>query len=182
MSAPAAAGSPSAPLVRIGIIGCGEIAQVVHIPTLGHLSAFFRITYLCDVSKGALEHSKAKVLGAPPATTTDPAELCNSPDVDVVFVVNSDAYHAEHAILALKGNKHVFIEKPAALSLRDLQRVQDAEAASQGRAMVGYMRRFAAAFQKAKELVGGLDNIVYARVRGKHILPSVQANPPSASH
>lgn len=157
-------------LVNVGIIGCGEIAQVVHIPTLGFLSDYFRVTYLCDASESALEHCKSRVMGGViPKTTKSPAELCKSPDVQVVLVASSDAHHAEHAVLALEAGKHVFLEKPAALNVRDLHKIKEAEAKTNGKAkvMVGYMRRYAAAFEKAVELIGGMDEIIYARVRGK---------------
>lgn len=161
-------------IVRVGLIGCGEVAQVIHIPTLGFLSAYFRITYLCDVSKQALAHCKTRVFGGTlPRLTTDPTEVCSSPDVDVVFVVNSDEYHADHAILALNNDKHVFVEKPLALNLRDIGRLKEAEAASKGKVMVGYMRRYAAAFVDAIDEIGGLDKILYARVRGKRVAPKV---------
>ncbi|KAF7540045.1 hypothetical protein G7054_g1653 [Neopestalotiopsis clavispora] len=153
-------------LVNVGIIGCGEIAQVVHIPTLGFLSDYFRVTYLCDASESALEHCKSRVMGGiVPKTTKSPAELCQSPDVKVVLVASSDAHHAEHAVLALEAGKHVFLEKPAALNVRDLHKIKEAEKKSGGKVMVGYMRRYAAAFEKAVELIGGMDKIIYARVR-----------------
>ena len=153
-------------VVRVGIIGCGEVSQVIHIPTLSHLSALYRITYLCDVSDNALEHSRGKIIGnSPVKTTREPAELCSSPDVDVVLVVNSDEYHAEHAVLGLEYNKTVFVEKPMALNERDVDRIIQAEKKSQGTVMVGYMRRYAAGFTDALKEIGGLDKILYARVR-----------------
>lgn len=155
--------------VRVGIIGCGEVAHVVHIPTLGHLSEKFYITYLCDVSAGALDLCKAKVGGERrPKTTKNAVELCSSDDVDVVFVLSSDEYHVSQAMLALQYDKFVFVEKPLALNLRDVDRLREAEKASKGKLMVGYMRRFAAAFVDGVREVGGLDKILYARVRGKH--------------
>ena len=36
--------------LRIGIVGCGEVAQIIHIPALRHLSSLFDVTALCDVS------------------------------------------------------------------------------------------------------------------------------------
>ncbi|KAI0140778.1 hypothetical protein BJ166DRAFT_110146 [Pestalotiopsis sp. NC0098] len=153
-------------IVRVGLIGCGEISQVSHISTLGFLSDYFRITYLCDASESALEHCRNKVVGgAVPGTTKNPAELCASAEVDVVMIASSDADHADQTILALQHQKHVFLEKPAALNVRDLHRIRDAEAGSSGKVMVGYMRRYAAAFTKAVELIGGMDKIIYARVR-----------------
>lgn len=154
-------------IVKVGLIGCGEVAQVVHIPTLGFLHDRFLITYLCDVSAQSMDFCARRVVGPAPKTTFDAADLCASPDVDVVFVINSSEYHAEHTVLALKHGKHVFLEKPAALNLRDIQTIKDAEMASPGKVMVGYMRRYAGAFVDAVKEVGGLDKILYARVRGE---------------
>ncbi|KAJ9609299.1 hypothetical protein H2204_015564 [Knufia peltigerae] len=153
------------PIVNVGIIGCGEVTQVVHIPTLGHLSDLFRITYLCDISKAALQFCSQKVNNHVPKTTTDPAVLCASTEVDVVLVVNSDEYHVSHAILALEAGKFVFVEKPMALTQRDVETLIKAEQNAPGKVMVGYMRRYAAAFTDALKEIGGLEKITYARVR-----------------
>ena len=152
--------------VRVGIIGCGEIVQVAHIPTLNLLSDLFTITYLCDVSNDALAHCAKRVVGKPPATTRFPQELCSSPDVDVVLIANGDAYHAVHAILGLQHNKVVFVEKPLALNKRDADAIIEAERRSNGKLMVGYMRRYAPAFEDAIQELGGIDKVTYARVRG----------------
>lgn len=153
-------------IVNVGIIGCGEVAQVVHLPTLSFMSDWFRITYLCDVSASALKHCATKLNNAP-QTTRDPTELCASDQVDVVLVINSDEYHAAHAILALEHDKHVLVEKPLSLTKRDALAVKEAESKSRGKVMVGYMRRYAAPFEDAVRLIGGMEKILYARVRGK---------------
>ncbi|KAL2832502.1 hypothetical protein BDW59DRAFT_139349 [Aspergillus cavernicola] len=151
-------------ILRVGVIGCGEITQVAHIPTLGFLSDYFQITYLCDVSDNALAHCKKKVIG-PPQTTRNAEDLCASPDVDIVMIANSDAFHVPHALLGLKYNKVVFIEKPMALSLKDVDSIIELEKQSSGKVMVGYMRRYAAGFLDAVKEIGTLDNVYYARVR-----------------
>ena len=161
-------------IVNVGLIGCGSVAQVVHLPTLNFLSDSFKVVYLCDVSRQALEHCKGKVVGgSSPKTTTQPAELCASPDVDVVFVTNSDEYHATHAILALEHDKFVFVEKPLALNMRDIDKIKAAERTSKGSVMVGYMRRYAEAFLDGVKEIGGIDKILYARVRGWWFRPYV---------
>lgn len=58
-------------VLNVGLIGCGEIAQVAHIPTLGFLNDYFKITYLCDVSEDSLKHCAAKI-PVTPKTTRDP--------------------------------------------------------------------------------------------------------------
>ncbi|KAK4954142.1 hypothetical protein LTR10_007570 [Elasticomyces elasticus] len=153
-------------IVNIGLIGCGEIAQVVHIPTLNFMNAWFRITYLCDVSAGALAHCAAKIPGHNAVKTTrDPAELCASSEVDAVIIANSNEYHALHAIMALKQHKHVLVEKPMAMNKSDVDAIIKEEKISKGSLMVGYMRRYAAPFEDAVKEIGGLDKVLYARVR-----------------
>lgn len=151
-------------VLRVGIIGCGEVAQVVHIPTLNFLSQQYKVTYLCDVSPQALAHCAGKI-NPPPQTTADAEALCSSPDVDVVLVASANAYHVDHGVLALRHDKHCLIEKPLATSLRDVDRIVEAEKGSRGRVFVGTMRRFAAAFVDATAEVGGMERVLYARVR-----------------
>ncbi|KAK2040651.1 oxidoreductase family protein [Colletotrichum somersetense] len=153
------------PVLRVGIIGCGEITQVNHISNLNFLYERFQTTYLCDISHQSLAHCAKKVQGGTPKTTTDAAELCSSPDVDVVVIANADAYHVEHGILALENDKYVLIEKPVSVCFRDIDLLIEAEKKSKGKVMVGTMRRFATAFTDAVKEVGGMDKIQYARVR-----------------
>jgi predicted dinucleotide-utilizing enzyme len=152
-------------VLRIGIIGCGEVTQVIHIPNLTALSSHFRTAYLCDLSPLALTHCSSKIPGPGPATTHNAAELCASPDVDVVLVASADAFHVPHALLALQHNKYCLLEKPAALCGRDVDVLVAAERASKGKIFVGTMRRYAAVLADAVEEIGGMDQIKYARVR-----------------
>lgn len=152
-------------VVRVGIIGCGEISQVAHIPNINSLADRFQTTYLCDISRESLEYCARKVQGGAPSTTTDAEELCSSPEVDVVLIANADAYHVEHGLLALRHDKFVLIEKPAALCFRDVDRLIAAEQASGGSVFVGTMRRYAPAFLDAVREVGSMETIQYCRVR-----------------
>jgi len=153
-------------ILRVGIIGCGEVSQVIHIPNINGLSDWFQTTYLCDVSQQALAHCATKILGpSKPKTTTNAEELCSSSHVDVVLVASADAYHLPHALIALKHNKYCLLEKPAALCLRDIDSLILAEKESKGKIFVGTMRRYAAALEDAIKEVGGMAEIKYARVR-----------------
>lgn len=102
-------------------------------------------------------------------TTSNPEELITSPEVDVVVLCNVNAFHANHAILALQNNKYVFVEKPLALNYRDIDAVIQAEKASEAKVFVGYQRRYAVAFLDAVKEVGGMHKIQYARIRGKYV-------------
>lgn len=140
--------------------------QVSHISVLNNLSDHFTITYLCDASPSALQHCSRKVTGTTPKTTSSPAELCSSPDVDVVLICSAHGFHPSQAILALENDKYCLVEKPLALCYKDLEEMQEAEKKSKGKIFVGYQRRYAQAFVDAVEEVGGIGKIQYGRVRG----------------
>lgn len=133
---------------------------------LNNLSDYYQITYLCDDSQDAIEHCSKKVTGGIPKTTSTPEELISSPDVDVVLISNVNAFHPSHAILALKYNKYVLVEKPLALNYRDIDAIISAEKVSEAKVFVGYQRRYAEAFLDAVKEVGNMNKIEYIRVRG----------------
>ncbi|KAH8675206.1 hypothetical protein BGZ61DRAFT_361110 [Ilyonectria robusta] len=165
-------------ILRVGIVGCGEISQVAHIPNINFMWHRFRTTYLCDISEQSLRHCSHKVLGGTPKTTARAEELCSSPEVDVVIIANADAYHVDHGILALKNDKYCLIEKPASICFRDIDRLIEAEKTSKGKVFVGTMRRYSTAFLDAVQEVGGMNKIIYARVRdiiGPNSIPVAQS-------
>lgn len=169
-------------IVKIGIIGLGEIAQVWtlecffrtdtdtrekvnHIQSLNNLTDHFQITYLCDVLQQALNHCAPRVNGGKPHLTTKAEELCASDEVDAVLICNSHAFHPAHTILALQHDKFVLCEKPLALNYRDIDAIIAAEKKSKGKVFVGYQRRYAESFLDAIKEVGGAGEIMYCRVR-----------------
>lgn len=93
-------------VLRVGIIGCGEVAQVSHIPNFNLMPQSFKVTYLCDVSATALDFCADLVRGAGvPRTTRDVEEICASPDVDVLLICSADEYHVRQACVALRHDK-----------------------------------------------------------------------------
>ncbi|KAA8894176.1 putative NAD binding Rossmann fold oxidoreductase [Sphaerosporella brunnea] len=130
--------------LRVGLIGAGEVAQVVHLPALGLLSHLYEAYAITDISAAAVQHCAQKF--RIPRTYPTADALIADPDVDVVFILTSDEFHAEYTIAALAANKHVMLEKPITLSLPSAQRMLAAEEKSQGRVFVGYMRRYAPSF------------------------------------
>ena len=149
--------------VTVGVVGLGEVAQIIHLPILRALAPKYRVGAMCDVSPGLLaavgdDYGVARRFA-------DAAELVALPDLDAVFVLNSDEYHAEHTVLALRAGKHVLVEKPMCLTEREAAEIVAARDASGRQVMVAYMRRYAPAFVAALEEVRRLPRITYARVR-----------------
>jgi predicted dehydrogenase/threonine dehydrogenase-like Zn-dependent dehydrogenase len=134
--------------VRIGVIGAGVFARSVLMPALGRGAAVTAVATRTGVSA----RSTAQRFGATLATT-DPAELLASDSVDAVVIATRHNLHAELAVAALEAGKHVFVEKPLALSEEELTRVQKATAGGRSVLMVGFNRRFA---PLAERLHGGL--------------------------
>ncbi|KAM3423289.1 hypothetical protein BST61_g728 [Cercospora zeina] len=151
--------------LRVGVIGAGEVAQVIHLPVLSLLSHLYITTAICDISKKTAEHCAAKF--HIPLATSDPNDIFQSAEVDVVFILTSDEFHEPYAIAALEAGKHIMIEKPITLSLQSVDRILAAQAQSNGLVVfVGYMRRYAKSFtQTFQREVASIPRILYARVR-----------------
>jgi predicted dehydrogenase len=151
--------------VKVGIIGLGEVAQITHLPILESLSDRFEITAICDISPQLLEAIGERYNVSVSNRYMDAGELTNQADLDAVFVLNSDEYHAECTISAVRNKKHVLIEKPVCLTLEDADAIIQARDEAGVQVMVGYMRRFAPAYVSAVEEVKQLGKINYARIR-----------------
>jgi predicted dehydrogenase len=148
--------------IRVGVIGCGEVSQIIHLPTLAQLADQFEVTALCDVSATAL-HGVADAWGV--AHRCDDARaLVARSDVDVVLVADPDAFHAEHTLAAIAAGKDVLVEKPMCLGLRDCDEIVAAAEAAGAIVQVGYMRRHAHAMAEAKRALAELGEVRYARV------------------
>ena len=96
--------------LRMGFVGCGEVTQIMHWPSLYQLPDQYEVTALCDVSASILE--ELGKLWNVRTLTTDHRELVAHSDVDAVLVANPNAFHAEVALDAIAAGKHVLVEKP----------------------------------------------------------------------
>jgi predicted dehydrogenase len=148
--------------IRVGIVGCGEVAQIIHLPSLYQLADKFEVTALCDVSaqvlNGVGDHwGIAKRF-------QDYRDLVNQPDVDAVLVTNPHVYHTEVTLAAIAAGKHVLVEKPMSISLHEAEQIIAAQRSAGVVVQVGYMRRHAPAFQEARRLLPELGKIGLARV------------------
>src|SRR5215213_5484365 len=151
--------------VNVGVLGLGEVAQIIHLPLLHSLSDRFQIQSICDISPGLLGAVGDRYGIAVSDRYEDPFALVRRPDLDAVFVLNSDEYHADCVIAAAQCGKHVLVEKPMCLTLTEAEAIIRARDETGVRVMVGYMRRFAPAFVQAVAEVRGLGKINYARIR-----------------
>lgn len=148
------------PRVRIGLIGCGVIAQVMHLHYLAELSDQFEIAAVCDISLD-LARACARRYQVPVATA-DWRDLLDQP-LDAVMVLTPGS-HAPIAVAAAEAGKHVFIEKPLAFSVAEAETVLAAAARTGVTMLVGYNKRYDPAFEQLQAEMARLRDIRLARV------------------
>jgi predicted dehydrogenase len=151
--------------INVGLVGLGEIAQVIHLPILQAHSDKFEIAAICDISLELLTTLGERYNVPADHRYTDYHDLARQGDLEAVFVLNSDEYHTDSALAAIRQGKHVLIEKPMCLARQEAEAIIKARDEAGVKVMVGYMRRFAPAFVEAVEHVRSLEKINYARVR-----------------
>ena len=150
--------------VKIGVVGCGAIAQVHHMPNLAELQEQFQVTVVCDISPGTAEHVANRFHVA--RFVTDYRELLDS-DVEAVLLCQSDP-KAEAAVATFDAGKHLFIEKPMCFSLQEADAIISAKKRSGTVGQVGYMKVYDPAFEFAKREVEQMDNIRFVQVNHLH--------------
>ncbi|HVR70192.1 MAG TPA: Gfo/Idh/MocA family oxidoreductase [Vicinamibacteria bacterium] len=151
--------------LRVGVIGCGGIAQMHHLPTLAERPDLFRIAALADVSRPTLD-AVGRRYGVE-VLATDYRELLGRPDLDALLLLTSGC-HREAALELLRTDKHLFIEKPLAFSREEAEEVARAARGRRAALMVGYHKRFDPAYRRARQALQGLRDLRYAEVTVLH--------------
>lgn len=130
--------------VKIGIIGCGGIANNKHMPSIKANSELGEMVAFCDIIVERAEKA-CKEYGAPGAKVyADYKELLADPEVEVVHVCTPNVAHCPITCDAFAVGKHVMCEKPMAATVADAQKMIDAWKASGKMFTVGYQNRFRA--------------------------------------
>ncbi|MGH7143644.1 MAG: Gfo/Idh/MocA family protein [Planctomycetota bacterium] len=136
--------------LRIGYVGCGFMAQKVHLPNLLKTPGV-TVTAVAEV-RPILGETVRRRFGIPRAVR-DHRELAALADLDAVAISGHYSGQGEMAIDLLKAGKHVFLEKPMAVSVVQADRILAAERASGKRLMIAYMKRYDAGNRRVKALV-----------------------------
>ena len=150
--------------VRIGVIGCGAIAQVHHLPNLTALHREFEVPIVCDLSRGAAQAVANRF--HVPQFVTDYNELLNT-DVDAVLLCHGDP-KTEVALAAFQAGKHVFIEKPVCFSFQEIDAMLTAQREAGTVAQAGYMKAHDPAFQIAKHEVDTMQSYRFVQINHLH--------------
>jgi predicted dehydrogenase/threonine dehydrogenase-like Zn-dependent dehydrogenase len=133
--------------ISIGVIGAGGYVPAMLLPNFKTVGVEFRSI---ATASGVSAHDVGKRFGFANAVSSAD-EVINDQEVNLVLVGTRHDLHAELVVKALQHNKHVFVEKPLALSEEELSAVLDAATKSTAHLCVGFNRRFSPLARQAKQ-------------------------------
>jgi len=148
--------------IGIGIIGTGGVCNYGHFPAMERARGA-QLAALCDINKQTCEELAKR--HQVPKVYCDHHELLADPRIDAVIVATPNFLHKPIAIDALRAGKHVFCEKPLALTAADAAEVVAAARDSGQKLMVDFTHRFWNRSIKLHEAIAGgkLGNVYYIR-------------------
>src|SRR5260370_28791313 len=137
-------------LVKIGVIGLGRMGRLYARMLASRVSGV-HLDAVAEVS----EQAQSQIMGELDVAHAfaDAYELLALPDLDAVVIATPTSTHHDLVIAAAKAGKAIFCEKPLALTLEENRSILQAVASAQVPLQVGFMRRFDAAYQRAKTLI-----------------------------
>ena len=150
--------------LRVGIIGVGGIANGAHMPSYAKLQDLVEMVAFCDIIPERAQKG-AEMYGAPGAKVfKDYQEMLEMKDLDSVSVCTPNKFHAPITIAALKAGKHVFCEKPMAITAEEADKMVKAAKETGLKLSVGYQSRFSDDAQLLKQMIssGELGEIYYS--------------------
>ncbi|MCH7608209.1 MAG: Gfo/Idh/MocA family oxidoreductase [Chloroflexi bacterium] len=136
------------PVLKVGLAGVGSVSRTI----LHNIQKIpgVKLTAVADIREEPL----AQVRGEYGVETFSSVEaMCESPDVDAVWICTPNLFHAEHTIIAAEAGKHVICEKPMAVSLDEAQSMVDAVDRTGVRYVQGHSKIFDPPIRRMREIV-----------------------------
>ena len=133
-----------------GLIGCGGAGR-------GHAryaaeDPDVAVRAFCDVDPRAAERLAGEHEGA--AHTIDPERLFSDPAIDILSIATAHDSHADLAVAAFEAGKHLYLEKPMAMTVADCLRIEAARQAAGRRLMLNFSIRFSGAARAVRQRLG----------------------------
>jgi myo-inositol 2-dehydrogenase/D-chiro-inositol 1-dehydrogenase len=136
--------------VRLAFVGCGRATTELHLPALRG-NADIEVVAFCDVDAARAGAAMRLVPGA--RVVEDVATLARDPAIDAVAVCTPPSEHALQASVVLDAGKHLFVEKPLALTRSDCDAIVDRAASTSSVAAVGFNLRLHRLLQAAHKII-----------------------------
>lgn len=140
--------------VNLGIIGCGSVFRLMHLPALLKHYDKFNIVSVYDESENAFNLTK-KLTGKNTQIeiSEDPTEIFLNPNIDAVAVLTPTSSHMQYALKALAQDKHVFLEKPAAVKPKDVKKIIAYEKKHKKFCQVGMVLRYSSFYRELNKII-----------------------------
>lgn len=151
--------------IKVGVVGCGGIANQKHFPALKNNGALNEIVAFCDIIVERAEKACAEFGAEGAKVYQDYHDLLADPNVEVVHICTPNVSHSEIAIAAFEAKKHVYCEKPMSHSPIEALKMVEAWKKSGMQFTVGYQNRFRPEVQNLHAAceAGDLGDIYYGK-------------------
>ena len=170
--------APTAKAPVVAMVGAGNFAGQVLAPALHKTGARLKSV----TSAGGVSSLHVGRKHGFESASTDLNEVWNDPEINAVVIATRHDAHARQICAALRAGKHVFVEKPLALTLTELEMIETAVNAAPGQILtIGFNRRFAPQVQRMKELLDPMiePKALVITVNAGHIPPNHWTQDPS---
>jgi len=148
--------------LKVGIVGGGGIAQIIHLPTLAKMPQV-EVCAVCDVDirKASILAKKYSIKNV----YSDIIEMFTHHELDLVFILTPTNLHLPMSLVALEHGANLFIEKPLARNSEEAARIAEAATKNDRTVMVGMQHRFRSDVQTTKSFmeVNELGTVFYAK-------------------
>ena len=151
---------------RVGIIGCGGIANGKHMPSLASVPNVEMVAF-CDIVLERAEAAAQKFGTEDAKVYTDYRDLVARDDIDIVHVCTPNSNHCEISVAAMESGKHVMCEKPMALNYADARKMVEVSKKTGKKLSIGY--------RSQPERIPAGSPLGEKRVSGRHLLCSRRA-------
>jgi predicted dehydrogenase len=138
-------------LLRIGVLGCGPIAQFAHFDAC-RKARNAELHAICDVADDL--RTRMADIHQPKVAYKQFANMLNDPQVEAVVIAVADQFHVPLCHMALDAGKHVLVEKPLGVSIEECEALQAKVKTSGLVVQVGNNRRFDPGVMYAKRFIG----------------------------
>lgn len=151
--------------IKVGVVGCGGIANQKHFPALKNNGDMNEIVAFCDIIVERAEKACAEFGAEGAKVYQDYHDLLADPNVEVVHICTPNVSHSEIAIAAFEAKKHVYCEKPMSHSPIEALKMVEAWKKSGMQFTVGYQNRFRPEVQNLHAAceAGDLGDIYYGK-------------------
>ncbi|MEJ7453088.1 Gfo/Idh/MocA family oxidoreductase [Staphylococcus xylosus] len=150
--------------IKVGVIGCGGIANGKHLPSLAKIQEVSMVAF-CDIDKIKAESAATRYGDENATVYEDYIELLKDDAIEVIHVCTPNNTHQEITVAALNASKHVMCEKPMAKTSEEAQLMIDAAVHNNKKLTIGYQNRFRADSQYLRKVTqrGDLGDIYFSK-------------------